>query len=610
MRKRPLKKSLIALGAIGAAAVFGSSSCQAPTAPSEQGQQTGVNVLFLMDYVYFDTTTQLWTTKGEMEYAILDQNGNLKQLKRNDASNFHTLSREVSCKDGSAILEGSDDYFYFDPSNESIIFLGNADHANQAFILTQDGTRIGLVSADNFSDQFLVAFCNGDYVSSNECSNCEIGSVTPTSVSFYGENPAEVFAVQVPSSLASQAVFENPQGSLKRLKPPDPINNIFLQPIVSGKYTIYPEVDSATNQIVDAFVVVDNLTGDITRLDLSSNFNTNGPPDLMGSVDTTSGTFFYFGSSTGDIFYGKIQNSALQTIATISPGANILDIDVDGSGVLHYVVSGLNQDQLNSVDTSGTTYNVSPSGNALQAAYAGAQVILALSDGVVVNDGTDHFTYTAGASPTQVTDANAISSLANCANEVFLERSSSVTCFDPGNGSGELSFLPDVDPNNWKLVNPDSMDVNNNLNTHGIANQVFYVRGPSYWYTCPLNQNSCTNLQNVTSFDTSVFSINPLLRYTAGYMTRVDLINDDLQPFTWMHWNFVFSNWDRTKIVDADFISHSPCTEAGYFDIFVTERLGSGKYNKIKVSNVPDDLTFIPTDATFKCPVWWVVNVW
>ena len=607
MRKCQLKKSLIALGSIGAAAVFGSTSCQAPSSPAPQGQGTGVNVLFVTDMILFEPGFPDWDTASENGYFILDQNGNIQKLSRNDANQNHDLYNAISCKNGNAILEDAGDYFFFDAQAKAIIFRGNAG-GGYAQMFNSNGEPVGVASVDGVS-QFLVAFCNGDYVASNECVGCSYGNVTPTSVTFYGNMPAEVFSVPFPSSLASMAVFEQPQGSLKRLQASDPLNNMFVAPIISGNYTIYPEMNGNT---LVGFAIVDNATGDISWHDVDPDYDLTAVPNMRFAVDTSNGTFFYFGATTGDIYYGKYDGSQLTELNRVNPGSTVLEADLDGNGRFYWVES-LSPTQLNYVDTSGSAGSVGLAA-ALNAVYDTTnQRILALTDGVVVHDGA-HKTYSAGAgSADPVPAGDATNAITNCQAEVLGERTSNLTCYDPTAGSNEVSYIPSTDTNNWELANPDSLTVASALRPvgsgfYGLVGQQFFVGSwTGEWYMCQVGQTTCSALQNVTTFDT-MFSPVPVVNGVSGYFAWIDLVNDTFRTFVWSHGLTAF-NWDMTKIADLGRLPNSVCGDAGLDDTIIVEELGSGQYHEIKVSSVPDDTSVTPTDSAYQCADR-IINVW
>ena len=623
MRKGPPRKSLIALAAIGMAAVFGSSSCQAPPAPGPQGVQTGVNVLFRTDMIDYDWHDADWIARGEFGYYILNGNGKVEHLNRNDASNNHELSNVISCKNGNAILEGSEDYFLFDAQNKEIVYKGEGNTpfiGDFVVIVNSNNEPVGIASPDPAQDQLVVVFCNGDYVATNECApNCSLGSNTPTSVTYYTDK--EVFSIPVPSSLASLAVDESPQGLLKRQKVKEPTNT-FAQPIVSGKYTIYPEINTL-NELV-RFVIVDNATGDISVHPVSLSGPVGPSPYFSRAVDTPNGTFFYFGKGNTRYFYGNFDGNSLTLLGEVDGTADsVVGGDLGGSGPFYFIRSS-DRRVIHYIDTGGNSGSSNPIAANAQNAYNGStDLVLGLSDGVAVYDGTNHYTYRAGdTDATQIPSADS-APLERCrTGTVLRERTTALTCYDPAVGDSELAFLPDITPGNWTLVNPDGRDDNNWLTNdsaeYGHTGQAFFVRESNAtplrrWIMCPVGQSSCSFLQNVNGYDVPQFTAQPSIVSLTGYFARTDLLNDDLQTFVWSHGSLMagslLPNWDLTAIADIGQAPNSACGYAGLGDTIAVEKLGSGQYHEIKVSSIPDDTSSYPMNVSYMC-VSAVIGVW
>ena len=641
MRKGPPRKSLIALAAIGMAAVFGSSSCQAPPAPGPQGVQTGVNVLFRTDMIDYDWEFNNWHAQAEYGYFILKSNGKVEHLNRNDASNNHKLSNVISCKNGNAILVGEyyyfnlgstwlkRDIFFFNSQDFSIILRGNFQDYDTSGptpttdvknIYNSNNEPIGVAFANTTQGQFVTVFCNGDYVATNECApNCSLGSNTPTSVTYYTDK--EVFSIPVPSSLASLAVDESPQGLLKRQKVKEPTNT-FAQPIVSGKYTIYPEINTL-NELV-RFVIVDNATGDISVHPVSLSGPVGPSPYFSRAVDTPNGTFFYFGKGNTRYFYGNFDGNSLTLLGEVDGTAdNVVGGDLGGSGPFYFIRSS-DRRVIHYIDTGGNSGSSNPIAANAQTAYNGStDLVLGLSDGVAVYDGTNHYTYRAGdTDATQIPSADS-APLERCrTGTVLRERTTALTCYDPAVGDSELAFLPDITPGNWTLVNPDGRDDNNwltnNSAEYGHTGQAFFVRESNAtplrrWIMCPVGQSSCSFLQNINGYDVPQFTAQPSIVSLTGYFARTDLLNDDLQTFVWSHGSLMagslLPNWDLTAIADIGQAPNSACGDAGLGDTIAVEKLGSGQYHEIKVSSIPDDTSSYPMNVSYMC-VSAVIGVW
>lgn len=643
MRGFSPKKGLVALGAIGAFAVFGSWSCQNPSATAPQGQQTGINVLFQASLLVFDPEDADWDDLDEFSYLVLDKNGNIKELSRNDANNNHNLSNVISCKNGNAILEDQEDYFLFNSRDLSIIFKGSADSAETHGIFNSNNEPVGVASADQVDGELLVVFCNGDYVATNECPNCQIGNVTPTSVSFYSRD--EVFSVTVPSSLASQAVYENPQGLLKRASTSKPLTNNFVAPVVSERYTIYPEVSGLAPEIT-GFAIVDNVTGDIDTVTLNLPFNVGGAITWRLGVHTASGvTVFGIGNSAlGKILLAKYDGNQFNEIARLNlpGGVSFRDHNFDGNGIFYYIRSDQPGDIIH-IDTLGNSGSDSIAPASFSMVFhcvppaTCRQWILPTTDGVLLSDGTNFYTYQPGTGLTNLT-APDDEPAKRCTREVFDQRKPTMTCYDKSAGANEVAYLPSIDPNTWVLANPDGIDVDNNLRgyinhptfpsdrvNYGSTGQHFYVADQlGTWYRCQIGTTSCSSLQNITVFDSafapaSLFFTPPFLEHNSitppptintgtGFIARVDLINDQRDVFKWSHgwWRF---SWDGTILADIVQQPNSQCGQAGMGDIIVTEKLGSGRYNQIKVSSIPDDSSQTPVEMQYQCPHS-IIHVW
>lgn len=613
------KKALtLALAGIGAAALLGSSTgCGGGGGGDEDGvggePQLFANVLVRV-------TSWLGSfSPARSDYLILGTDGSTSRLSRNDAAD-RDLTNVLSCPNGNAILKTADNtYYFFDAQNKEIRFLAWTN-VSSTIIYNENREPVGIRSGGSFgSNGLLVAYCNGQFVVNNNCSGtspCDIyADMTSNTVVAVNQNTGTIYSIKHPSDLVAAFVVDG--SNLQESVSVNEGNSMGVDN-ASPNWAGALELDSE-NRVV-ALLLVDLQTGSVYRQELP-----NQPVDVTPATNDTASPNTLLMREDGNnlyiaitrtfhlgarIWYGKFDGSQLTEISLVTDldgDTNttewISDIDMDGKGNLYYIESN-NQNTIRSVATDGTTGSASAAANFNLEWLIG--MILPLEDGVVLSYGAGptYTTYKAGGN--SLTDVQAGSeaekAAQNCANGWILQYGDlTTTCFDSGAGQNEVSYLPDANTANWKLVNPDGANTDNALDPFDFGiyqGSTLYVRDSQHWYKCPVNQTSCSRLTNVTVADTHGYSSTPRVEVdtTVGYISVVDLIEDSITTFNWSYpgVDFVVSG-DLKKAAFTYAEPTSRCDTVGEGNVIVTEDI-------TRAQNDPNAQTYTST-TVFEDPI-------
>ncbi len=638
------KKRFLSLAGIGLSAslLLSIDACpskkEQPKAPSAFG---GVNALVgVVNQVFEDWTID--AVSFGARYLIVDGNGNILPLSRNDAGESW-LDTVLQCRGGSAILDDGLNLYFFDPKKKAIIQISNNSSGLSVLsIFNNQLVPVGYFDLSGLS--FTVIFCNGDYFVTNEvnASNGRAFSVGNVVIALSNK---KVFVILFPTSLQNQMYWESPTGISQSVSVGDIVNNNFIvNPFgipASSKYTVIPEIDQ--NNDLTALAIVDNNTGSVNRVPISPAFSFGGTaPDFVWVQDVGNDTYIAIGDSgtvNTDIYFAKYNGTSLSPIGAspLNIPNQLIGLGLDGNGNLYAIDNNGGVYTLYSRTADGSTdANVAFTGTPSNAYRVSTQTwiwspshMLPLTDGILMrNTGGSNFLYKAGettitdltaAGGTPDTIATSCAVLLDLSNRtVFNAASSKLTCYDRNVGAGEVAFLPSADTTTWSTLNPDGVDTNGRMgltSSVGVWNDYIYTRDPNYWYMCPIGGTSCQKLNNVTPFETGVFSVFPQFVNTPRWM-RVDIVNDEVKTFNYFN-NFVATptfNWNLTALVTGYSEGGSLCDSenAGWgATILVADRVGASSYSELKVFEDPtlEPNTVTPPDVNYEC-VEWINSVW
>ncbi len=480
-------------------------------------------------------------------HKVLNAGGGLSNLNRDDALN-KVLTTSMLCKNGNAVLsDGANTYYFFDAQKKEIRLLGRTGAGGG--ILNLGGVR---AFSSLGGSGFLLAFCDGEYVFTNECSlgKCQSSS-SQKLVAF--ANKGMLYVVPAPKGVKTFRFWQS--GNLSK----------------------------------------------------SINLNFNNPPTNLMVRD--SGNFSYVVVwNNKELWFGSYSHatSTLRSLKAVNApaGANFQFVVLDGSGNLYYVLSN-NLNQVVGITNVGTqlTQNLGVGLN--------VNALIPLSDGVAIWDGASWHTWKAVSGAT-LTTLTATSTLAQALNLCLVsfgnEATNTMFCFDPATPNNELAIINST--TSATLLNPDNQATPNFLSFGGSTGGLVFLKDlNNRWVRCDLINKSCTTLKNVSTLDTNVFSQGPQIAISAGRTYVVDLINDQvLYDFTISPLFVWGASLDSTKLLNLSPEPGSLCDRVGLFNAVETQSAtnSSGTW---QVSGVKRVVIFKDSQPPSEC-LSKVLSVW